>query len=47
MGGRQRTTLFMVSEEEARRLGIKTEEEEGRGRRREREEEAGKAKKKR
>lgn len=29
MGGRQRTTLFMTSEEEAKKLGIKSEEEKG------------------
>ncbi|MFZ8810125.1 MAG: hypothetical protein ACO2PN_18725 [Pyrobaculum sp.] len=28
MGGRQRTSLFMTSEEEARKLGIETEAEE-------------------
>ncbi|AFA38282.1 hypothetical protein Pogu_0255 [Pyrobaculum oguniense TE7] len=27
MGGRQRTSLFMTSEEEAKKLGIETEEE--------------------
>ncbi|MEM3997397.1 MAG: hypothetical protein QXP31_10115 [Pyrobaculum sp.] len=27
MGGRQRTTLFMTTEEEAKNLGIETEEE--------------------
>ena len=28
MGGRQRTSLFMTSEEEARKLGIETKAEE-------------------
>jgi len=28
MGGRQRTSLFMTSEEEAKKLGIETEGEE-------------------
>jgi hypothetical protein len=28
MGGRQRTSLFMTSEEETRKLGIETEAEE-------------------
>ncbi|MGB9704360.1 MAG: hypothetical protein ACPL3C_02835 [Pyrobaculum sp.] len=28
MGGRQRTSLFMTSEEEAKKLGIETAEEE-------------------
>jgi len=32
MGGRQRTTLFMTSEEEAKKLGLKVEEREGKKR---------------
>jgi hypothetical protein len=45
MGGRQRTSLFMTSEEEARKLGIETEAEEKEKKKREEKKRAEKQKK--